>query len=381
MSQSLSRWKAVLLGLAVVGLVGFAVYSLTRAAGKQGLWAETAEVTVAFPEAHDLAPGTPVRIRGVDAGKIVAIDYPDHDGEGAAVVVRMQIDAKYSSRLYADASAQIHSTGLLGAKVISIQPGTPKSGPLPDGRLAAKETPDIAVAAAKIGDTADEAKLLLKEVRTGKGTISKLLNDDSLYTEVTGLAADSRKMVKRADTAAGSVEDKVADVDKFVKDGRATLQSVKQGTDAVQKLPIIRGYVTDSAAILVRPDARRELVTYSTADLFESDTAILTETGRGHLNQVAAWVKGQPNSKAEVVVAALCDPGNVGQTPASAAELTKKQCEAAVEYLKGQKAFKTGLVSSSRKVTPLGLGQGPSPVIEKERMPPSYLQVLVFTPQ
>ena len=380
MSQTLSRWKAILLGLAVVALVGVAAFTLTRAAGKQGLWADTTEVTVDFPETHDLAPGTPVRIRGVDAGKIVAIDYPDRDGDGAAVTVRMRIDAKYAPRLYADASAQIHSTGLLGAKVISIQPGNPKAGPLADGRLAAKETPDIAVAAAKIGDTADEAKLLLKEVRTGSGTLSKLLNDDKLYNEITGLAVDSRKMVNRADSAVGTVEEKSADVDKFVKDGRETLKSVKQGTDAVQKMPLIRNYVTDSAAILVRPDSRRELVTYSTADLFESDTAIITPSGREHLNQVAAWLKGLPHDKAEVVIAALCDPGNVGQTPSSAAELTKKQAEGVADYLKGQKAFRTGLVSS-RKSTPLGLGQGPSPVIEKAPLPPSYLQVLVFTPQ
>ena len=137
---------------------------------------------------------------------------------------------------------------------------------------------------------------------------------------------------------------------------------------------------TDSAAILVRPDSRRELVTYSTADLFETDTAIITPSGREHLNQVAAWLKGLPHDKAEVVIAALCDPGNVGQTPSSAAELTKKQAEGVADYLKGQKSFKTGLVSS-RKFTPLGLGQGPSPVIEKSPLPPSYLQVLVFTPQ
>ena len=380
MSQTLSRWKAVLLGLVVVGLIAFAAFTLTRAAGKQGLWAETTEVTVAFPETHDLAPGTPVRIRGVDAGKVIAIEYPDHDGDGAAVTVRMQIDAKYAPRLYADASAQIHSTGLLGAKVISIRPGNPSKGPLADGCLAAKETPDITVAAAKIGDTADEAKLLIKEVRTGNGTLSKLLQDDKLYTEMTGLAVDSRKMVKRADSAVGTVEEKSADVDKFVKDGRATLQSVKQGTDAVQKLPLIRSYVTDAAAILVRPDYRRELVTYSTADLFETDTSILTPAGREHLDQVAAWLKGLPNDKSEVVIAALCDPGNVGQTPSSAGELTKKQADGVVEYLKGHKAFKTGLVSS-RKVTPLGMGQGPSPVIEKGLLPPSYLQVLVYTPQ
>jgi hypothetical protein len=31
-------------------------------------------------------------------------------------------------------------------------------------------------------------------------------------------------------------------------------------------------------------------------------------------------------------------------------------------------------------MTPVGLGFGPSPVVQKEPVPPSYLQILLFTP-
>jgi hypothetical protein len=380
MQQNLTRKQSTLLGTAVLVLVLVGSWALFRIGSHQGLWASTTEVTVAFAEPHDITPGTPVRIRGVEAGHVVAIDYPDHDGPDAAVTLRMKIDSKFASRLYGDAFAQIHSTGLLGGKVIAIQPGDPNTGPLANGRLAAKPTPDLAVAAAKISDSADEAKRLIREVREGKGSLGKLVTDDTLFTELTGLATDARGMVKRADVALGKVEDKTQDVDKFVKDGRETLRSVRQGTDAVQKLPIIRGYVEDAAALMVRPDCRKEGVTYNTVDLFEPNTAILTEGGQKHLQNVATWLKALPNAKTEIVVAALSDPARTDLTPAAAAELTRKQSEAVTEHLRGQRAFRLSWISS-RKVTPIGIGQGPSPVVETQPMPASWLQVLAFTPQ
>jgi len=360
--------------------VALGAWGLIRIGGNQGLWAKTIEVTVAFAEPHDIAPGTPVRIRGVEAGQVVAIEYPESDGPGAAVTLRLKLDSKYASRLFADASAQIYSNGLLGSKVIAIQPGDPNTGPLTTGQLAGKPTPDLAQAAARISEAADEAKQLIHDVRAGQGSLGKLVTDDKLYTELAGLATDARGMVKRADLAVTNVETKTQDVDKFVKDGRETLRSVRQGTDAVQKLPIIRGYVEDAAALMVRPDCRKEAVAYNTVDLFEANTAILTEGGQKHLQNVANWLKALPNAKSEVVIVALCDPARTDRTPVAAAELTKKQSEAVMEYLKVQKAFRLSWISS-RKVTPLGLGQGPSPVVETKPMPPSWVQVLSFTPE
>lgn len=379
-SQSLSRWQAVLLGLVVLAAVGLTAVGLVRIGGKQGLWADTIEVTARFPDAHDLAPGTPVRVRGVDAGHVVAVEYPDDDGPTAAVTLRMTIDARFAHRLYADATAQVHATGLLGSKVISIQPGNPAAGPLPDGRLTAKPAPDLAQAAAKIGAAADEVTQLVHDARTGDGTLAKLLRDDKLYSEITGLAKDGRGMVKRAGDAVGVVEKKADDVDQFVKDGRETLRSVKQGTDAVQGLPIIRGYVTDAAKLLVRPDCRKQVWPYDANDLFEPGTAILTEPGREHLARLAVSLREVKDAKAELAVAALCDPAAKDQTAASAGELTRKQAEAVIEFLKSQKALRLSWFSS-RKAAAVGLGQGPSPVVPDGPLTPSYVQVVLFFPQ
>lgn len=381
MSQSLTRRQAILLGLFVLMTLGLTLFGMVRIAGRQGLWGDHIEVTVNFPEVHDVSPGTPVRIRGVEAGQVIAVEYPEDDGsDEAGVTLRLRLDGKYAGRLHADATAQLQSTGLLGGKIVAVAPGKSTAGPLTEGRLKGVASPDPAQAAANIAATAEEARLLVHEIRTSNGTLAKILKDDDLYHELKGLAHDSRSMVKRADAAVSKVEGEVTNVQKFVTDGRDTLRSVKQGSDALGKLPIVRSYVEDATAVLVRPDCRREAMIYNTVDLFEPGTAILTATGRDHLQVPAQWLAGVSNSKAEVAVAALCDPNDPGQTSASAQELTRKQSEAVVEFLKAQGVHKIGWVAR-RKMTPIGLGFGPSPVPEKGSVPPSYLQVVLFTPQ
>lgn len=347
MTTRLSRLQAVVLGLVVCTAVALGGGGLVAIAAKQGLWRETFTVAVGFPEAHDVAAGTPVRVRGVDAGQVVAVEYPPDDGP---IVVRMQLDAKFRDKLHADAKAQIQPTGLLGAKVIAISPGTVAAGPLADGVLKAAPTPDIASLAA-------EGESALKDIR--------------------GMVADVRSAVKKVD---GVVEAEATNVRGLMQDSREAVQSVRQNSDAVSRLPIVRNYVENATTLLVRPDCRREAMSYNAGDLFEPGTAILTDGGKDHLQAVVAWVKGQTNSKSEVVIAATCDPADAAQPSAAAEQLTRKQAEVVAEFLKANGAHKMGWWSR-RKVTPIGLGKAGSPVAEKEKLPANNVQALIFTPQ
>lgn len=401
MSHSLSRRQAIILGLVILAALGLGGYGVARIADKQGLWADTVEVEAGFPEAHDVSAGTPVRLRGVDVGQVVGIDYPDHDGPGAEVTVRMKLQVRYATRLYADASAQIHSSGVFGTKVIAISPGSPGKGPLASGRLRGikpvgveevvaevraltSEAKDTAGEAKKLAadarETSTEARDLIREVRTSKGTVAKLLKDDDLYRDLKEVASEAKGLLKRTDKAVGVVEGEMANLKGFVTDGRETMKSVRQGTDAIARMPIIRGYVENADTILVRPAHTRERLTYNAADLFEPGSAILSENGKGHLLAVVNWLKEVKNDKADVVVVAFHNLNDPNQTPVSAMELTKKQSEKVIEFLKSYGVHKLGW-TTRRKMTPLGMGMNPSPVVEKEPLPPSNVQIQLFTPQ
>lgn len=400
MSQSLSRAQAVVLGLVVVAALGLGGYGVARIADKQGLWADTVELTAGFPEAHDITPGTPVRIRGVDAGQVVAVEYPDGDGPGAEVTVRMRVRAQFAGRLYSDASAQAHNSGLLGSKVVSIRPGNPNKGALAGGRVRGVKPFDVEEAVAEVRDLAEEAKgtaaevkglakdaratvssakELIDDVKKGDGTLAKLIRDDDLYEDARGTFADLRKLIARTDRAVGNFEGEVTHLHGFVSDGRDTLQSVRQGSDALKRMPVVRSYVEDAVATLVRPTMARERWTFQSKDLFEPGTATLTHEGQVHMNDMANILKANKASGSEVVVAAFFDANEKGPSPSVVLELTRKQADVVASHLKACGVHKMGWVAR-RKVTPIGMGTALSPA-DPEPNAPSHVQVLLFSPR
>jgi ABC-type transporter Mla subunit MlaD len=399
-SHSLSRWQAVVLGLVVVAALGLGGYGVARIADKQGLWSDTVELSAGFPEAHDITPGTPVRLRGVDIGQVIAVEYPDHDGPGAEVTLRMRVQAKYASRVYADASARIQGSGLLGAKVISIQPGDPRKGQLADGRVRGLKPFDMDEAAALVRDTAQEAKstaaevkalakdtretvatakALITEVKESNGSLAKFVRDDDVYEETRTALADVRKLIARTDRAVAGLEGEMGHLHGLVSDGRDTLRSVKQNSDALSRMPLVRSYVEDATALLVRPTMKRDRWTYVSKALFEPGTATLTYDGQVHMNNLANQLKMHKESGTEIVVAAFFDASDKSQTPPAALELTRKQAEVIANHLKGCNVHKMGTFAR-RKVTPLGMGTALSPA-EPEPTAPSHVQVLLFTPR
>jgi len=369
------------LGLVVVVALALGGLGVARIADKQGLWAESIELTAGFPEAHDVGPGTPVRIRGVDAGEVIAVEYPDHDGAGAEVSVRMRVNGRLANRVYADATAQLHGSGMLGGRVIAINPGTPERGPIGGGRLRGVKAFDMneAVADARkpadeVRALAEETKGLVKEIRDSNGSLMKFIRDDDLHGEVKALIA-------KTDKAVGGLEKQVDGLSGFVRDGRETLRSVRQGTDALGRLPIVRGYVENSTELMVRPNHDSHAWYFEPSKIFHSDRRTeLNDHGRIALNNVANEMKANGNKHADVVIVAFCDPADPTQTPSSASELTKRQAEAVVNHLKACDVHKLGTFSR-RKITPLGMGMNPSPIAEPVPQPPALVQLLMFTPR
>ena len=166
----------------------------------------------------------------------------------------------------------------------------------------------------------------------------------------------------------------------FVRTGQEAVTAIKQDAEAVKSLPIIRNYVEDHVSALVRPDCERDRVVYMPEDLFEPNTSILTDSGRARLNEVGAWLNAQHQKHSDVVVVAFGDPKSPDQTAASSRTLTKKQAEAISEYLKERGVHKMGYVTR-RKITPIGLGFDPSPVVEKDPLPASRIEIILFVPR
>lgn len=343
MTRSLSRWQAAVLGLVVVFGVVLTSAGVFAVGSRQWLWGDTFHVRAGFREIRGVEAGTRVRVQGIEAGEVEAVEPPAVPG--GPVLLRLRLDGRMRHLVRADASVQIVSEGMIGGKVLAIDPGSADAEPVRDGALLASRP------TAELTDVLGQVSQTLQGIREGEGTVAKLMQDPEAYAALVGL----------------------------LKQSRDTMASVQQDADALKRLPVVRSYVEDPHALLVRPNAERNRQCFAEADLFEPGRAVLSAAGRKRLDELAPWLAGLKHRGSEIVVAAYADPQTAN--PTLARTLTRQQSEAVCDYLKEQHSVQKLSWFSSRRVTPLGCGTDPPPLPESEPLPPARIEVLVFVPQ
>lgn len=369
MTRSLSRMQAAVLGFVVLAGLALAGWALFHMGDRQRLWADTIELRAGFSSANGIDRGTPVRIRGVEAGQVVAIDLPAEDNPEGKVFLRLRIDRKYLPVLGFDPRARILNEGMLGGRVVNLDPGKDKTR-----RLAHND--EIAVVEAQdLTDLMSQAGKTLQEIRDSNGSLAKLLKSDEAHKEVVTLVKDTQALVKQGQETFRQTQD-------AIRSGQDALTSVKQDADAIKKLPILRNYVEDHQALLFRPECERDRRVFNVVHLFEPNTAVLTDDGKRHLINLTAWLEGLKVKASDVVIVTFADPAASSEYSQDVLQrLTQKQSETVASFLKENvRAHKMGWFTS-RKVTPIGVGASAPPVPEKEALPPSRTEIQIFWPR
>ncbi len=339
MSRTLSRWQALILGVAILLTLSLSAVGLFAVGSRQWLWQDTFQLRIGFPGVRGVEVGTRVRVKGRDAGEVEAVELPM--SPSGQVMVRLKLDRKLRGLIRADAEAQIVAEGMVGGKVIEINPGSEAEPPIADDAIiAAKPT-------AELSDLLGQFGKVLEGIE--EGSLGKLAKNDEAYQELL----------------------------KAVRQAQGALQSVKQNADAMKEMPLVRNYVKDPVKELIRPECERHRRWFNESDLFEPGRAILTDQGRQHLDELVPWLEGLKHKGSEVVVAAFATPDT---EPDWAKGLTQKQSESVVAYLTNHHRVQKMGWFSKRKVSPVGCGAWPSPVPETPPLPAPRLEVVVFVP-
>jgi virulence factor Mce-like protein len=116
-----------------VGLIALVVVSIGTYLGftKKLPFGSPYEVQAAFTSANNLRPGSPVRIAGVDVGKVTKVERARRGGEGAIVTMTV---GESGRPLHADAKVKIRPRIFLeGNFFVDVEPGTPTAPELGDG--------------------------------------------------------------------------------------------------------------------------------------------------------------------------------------------------------------------------------------------------------
>ena len=418
MTRQLSRQQAVLLAAVVLAGVGLAIWAMFRLADRRGLGNDAFTVEANFGDVGGVEVGTRVRLQGIDAGEVVAVVPPQIPGE--QVKLRMLLAGKLRHLVTADARVQIASENLFAGRHVRILPGSKSSGPVADGAsLASMPTAELSDviahasssfevarnkgalslllnddrAAQDICETLALLSSLAKEVKQGNGVLGLLLKDEQARSDLSRTLGRINSMVDDVGQGKGSlgmllkdptlyreVLTTLADVKTALgEDVRRLVLSVRQNSDAIKSLPVVRNYVVDAQKELVRPECKRYCKWFSESELFEPGRAVLTTEGRKRLDDAASWVKDHKEVGSEVVIAGFAA---LNQNPDMAQTLTSKQSEAVCEYLRNNhQIHRTGWWWwSTRSVRSVGVGTNHPAMPESEKLPGSRIELVVFAP-
>lgn len=180
--------KALRVGLFVFGSLAFLVLTIYFIGSKDNLFASKTNVTCSFQDIRGVVVGNNVRFSGINVGTVKSIELTTD----SSVVLTLSIANKYAEHIYKNSIVEISQDGLMGNKLLLISSGTPDSKPIEDGDvLHAKYGIDLEGMLGEVRDILVDAKdavvsfkSIAAKIDTGDGDIGRLINDNTLTTEL-----------------------------------------------------------------------------------------------------------------------------------------------------------------------------------------------------
>jgi phospholipid/cholesterol/gamma-HCH transport system substrate-binding protein len=261
------------LGMFVAAAIIAAVLILEVVGGLE-VFRPTFPVKAIFKNVHDLKKGDPVKMGGVEVGKVKDISLTNQ-----MVLVSMDIRANQKDAIRTDSKAIIKFAGLMGANYVSIEFG--KGAPISAGAtLESVEQPDLNAIMGKLdsatggisnivsvfsGDKIDNIlgpmtdflkqnqkpltlmignlRAVSEDIATGKGTVGKLIKEPVLYEKalsiVTNLEAtseDVRSVMGDARQVVSSAHTAISNANTMITNINATITFVNAGEGTVGRL-------------------------------------------------------------------------------------------------------------------------------------------------
>lgn len=172
--------------------------------GKQkNLFDPVFEVKANFQNVSGLQVGNTVRFSGINVGTVDKITIIND----STVQVKMLVKNDVQKFIKEDSEAAIGSEGIIGDKLIVLSRGGSSQKTIKEGQLIASSEPvetDAIMESLQI--TADNAAIatgeiteILAKVNSGKGSLGKLINDDSMANDLDATMTNLKTSTKKLD--------------------------------------------------------------------------------------------------------------------------------------------------------------------------------------
>jgi phospholipid/cholesterol/gamma-HCH transport system substrate-binding protein len=185
---SWARLKVGVLALFAMAILAVLIFLIT---GNTNIFESEAVIYTYMGDAAALTNGAPVNLNGIPIGKVEQIRLSGAKDPLRLVRIEMQIPEGQLKNIPNDSLASIGSANVLGTKYINIKTGK-SATPIASGQelpsLNSGEFSDLVTQGfgvlSSLQATVQRVDRIIGQVESGKGTIGKLLVDETLYNSL-----------------------------------------------------------------------------------------------------------------------------------------------------------------------------------------------------
>jgi len=221
--------KEMILGVIFLAAIIFLIF-VSITISKLNIFSHTQYVKVNFENVSGLKEGDPVRVLGMEAGTVYSAKIMPNN------TVRVVLKLSKPIELREDYRITIEESSLLGGNFIGINPGTPGKNVINLKTPLRGEIVSAGLDALRvfIDDNKDAIKefisngaKIVKDASEGKGTMGKLLVDETLYTNLKETSESLKNITKKVESGEGNLG-KFLNDDQLYIDLKDSVESVKK---------------------------------------------------------------------------------------------------------------------------------------------------------
>lgn len=207
---SLAQLRVGILALVAMFFVVLLIFLLT---GNVKFFVKEVPLHTFVDDAAALTPGSPVRINGINAGNVKKVALSGLNDPNKVIRVDFEVDEPMLKEIPKDSQVAISSDNLLGStKFLNITKGKSPQLIQANGTLQAVDTRQFDELVQQgyqvlgsLQGILQQVQDIVGQVEVGKGTIGKLLVDDSLYKSLQGTVDQLQLLASTLNSTKGSV--------------------------------------------------------------------------------------------------------------------------------------------------------------------------------
>jgi phospholipid/cholesterol/gamma-HCH transport system substrate-binding protein len=207
---SIAQLKVGILGLVALTCVSLLIFLLT---GNKKWFEKQIPLHVFISDAAGLTSSAPVRINGIGAGTVKSVMLSGEIDPQRIIKVDLVVSEDMLKQIPSDSIASIASDNLLGStKFLQITKGKSRQIVQPDATLKAANTQEFDQLVQQGFGVLDSAQVILQKIQNivgqvedGKGTIGKLLVDETLYKSLTATVNQVQLLTTTLNTKTGTI--------------------------------------------------------------------------------------------------------------------------------------------------------------------------------